>query len=160
MSRLDDYNVKILTLLQTDSARTADEIAAEVGLSPSAVQKRLRQMRADGIIAREVAMLDPQALGGVALFLVSVQLVRTKQNTIEQFRTLMSGTQEVLQCFHVTGSFDFVLLVAAKDTRVYEGFSHRMFTEENHVARFETSVVLRSVKFGFALPLDQLLAAG
>lgn len=158
MSGLDAHNIKILTLLQTDAARTADEIAAEVGLSPSAVQKRLRQLRADGIIAREIAMVDPAAVGGVSLFLVNVQLVSTKHNTIETFRMLMRDTDEVLQCFDITGSFDFCLLVAAKGTKAYESFSNRFFTEENNVARFQTSIVLRSVKYGFALPLEKLLA--
>ncbi len=158
MSGLDDSNIKILTLMQTDASRTADEIAAAVGLSASAVQKRLRQMRADGIIEREVALVSPAAVGGVSLFLVNVQLVSTKHTTIEKFRTLMRDTDEVLQCFDITGSFDFCLLVAAKGTRAYESFSNRFFTEENYVARFQTSIVLRSVKFGFALPLEKLLA--
>ncbi len=158
MGKLDGANVKILSLMQDNAALTADEIAEEVGLSASAVQKRLRQMRADGVIEREVALVAPNVLGGVSLFLVNVQLIHTKHNTIGAFRDLVSGTEEVVQCFHITGAFDFCLLVAAKDTHAYEAFSNRMFTEDNYVARFETSVVLRSVKYGFALPLEQLLA--
>lgn len=157
MSKLDSANIRILSLIQENAALTADEIAEEVGLSASAVQKRLRQMRANGVIEREMAIVSAEALGGVSLFLVNVQLIRTKHNTIGAFRDLMRGTEEVLQCFHITGSFDFCLLVAAKDTHAYEAFSNRMFTEDNFVARFETSVVLRSVKYGYALPLEQLL---
>ncbi|WP_428407023.1 Lrp/AsnC family transcriptional regulator [Hyphococcus sp.] len=158
MGKLDEANIKILSLMQEDAALTADEIAEEVGLSASAVQKRLRQMRADGVIERETAIVSAEALGGVSMFLVNIQLIRTKHDTIGAFRALMRDTEEVLQCFHITGPFDFCVLVAAKDTRAYEGFSNRMFTEENFVARFETSVVLKSVKYGFALPLEQLLA--
>ncbi len=158
MIKMDAPNIKILSLLQVNAVQTAEEIATKVGMSPSAVQKRIRQLRAEGVIEREVAFVAPQAIGGVALFLVNVQLIRTKHNTIEKFRSLIRETPEVTQCFHITGAFDFCLLVAAKDTHAYEVFSNRMFTEENHVARFETSVVLRTVKFGFALPLDQLLS--
>ncbi|MFC2951002.1 Lrp/AsnC family transcriptional regulator [Marinicaulis aureus] len=158
MAKLDEANVQILTLMQQNAALTADEIAEEVGLSASAVQKRLRQMRAGGVIEREAAIVSADALGGVSLFLVNVQLIRTKHNTIGAFRALMGVTEEVVQCFHISGAFDFCLLVAAKDTHGYEAFSNRLFTEDNFVARFETSVVLRSVKYGFALPLEQLLA--
>lgn len=158
MGKLDAANVRILSLMQANAALTAEQIAEEVGLSPSAVQKRVRQMRADKVIEREVALVSPEAVGGLTLFLVNIQLMRAKTNTIDKFRALMRDTQEVLQCFHVTGGFDFSLLVAAKNAKAYEGFSNRMFTEENYVARFETSVVLRSVKYGFALPLDQLLS--
>ncbi len=158
MAKLDEANVQILSLMQQDAALTADEIAEEVGLSASAVQKRLRQMRASGVIEREAAIVSADALGGVSLFLVNVQLIRTKHNTIGSFRALMADTEEVVQCFHISGAFDFCLLVAAKDTHAYEAFSNRLFTEDNFVARFETSVVLRSVKYGFALPLEQLLA--
>lgn len=157
MSKLDSANIKILSLLQENAALTADEIAEAVGLSSSAVQKRLRQMRANGVIERETAILSPDALGGVSLFLANVQLVRTKLETIRAFGALMRETEEVLQCFHITGSFDFSLLIAAANTHAYEAFSNRTFTEKNFVARFETSVVLRPEKYGFALPLEKLL---
>ena len=65
----------------------------------------------------------------------------------------MMRTDEVMQCFHVTGESDFVPLVAARGIDDYEVFSNRFFVEDNHVARFETSVILRSVKYGLELPI-------
>lgn len=158
MKKLDNANIKILSLMQENAAMTADEMAERIGLSASAIQKRLRQLRSNGVIERETAILSADALGGVSLFLVNVQLVQTKHDTIGAFRALMKETDEVLQCFHITGAFDFCLLVAARDTHGYEHFSNRFFTEDNYVARFETSVVLKSVKYGFELPLEHLLS--
>lgn len=150
---IDDFDAKILRIVQADSRRTAADLAAEVGLSPSTVQKRLTRLRQDGVIDREAAILSPKAAGGFMLFVVHIQLTRTKSNSIERFRDLMRETPEVMQCFHVTGESDFVLLVAARSIDDYETFSNRMFIEDNHVARFETNVVLRSVKYGLELPI-------
>jgi len=150
---LDNFDAQILRLVQADCRRPAADIAQDVGLSPSAVQKRLTRLRREGIIDREVAVLSPKAAGNFVLFLVNIQLTRTKANSIDKFRNLMMQTAEVMQCFHVTGESDFVLLVAVRSIDAYEAFSNRLFIEDHCVARFETSVVLRSVKCGLELPL-------
>lgn len=150
---IDEFDAQILRLVQVDCRRSAANLAVDVGLSASAVQKRLTRLRQDGIIDREVAILSPKAAGDFLLFLVNIQLTRTKANSIDKFRNLMMRTAEVMQCFHVTGESDFVLLVAARSIDDYEAFSNRFFIKDNHVARFETSVVLRSVKYGLELPL-------
>jgi Lrp/AsnC family leucine-responsive transcriptional regulator len=150
---IDGFDAHILRLVQADCRRAAADLAAEVGLSPSAVQKRLTRLRQQGIIDREAAILSPKAAGGFMLFVVHIQLARGKGDSIERFRRLMQETPEVMQCFHVTGESDFVLLVAAPNIDDYEAFSNCMFVEENHVARFETNVVLRSVKLGLELPI-------
>jgi Lrp/AsnC family leucine-responsive transcriptional regulator len=150
---MDASDLQILRLLQQDSRRTAESISGEIGLSPSSVQKRLASLRRSGVIDRECAILSPKAAGGFALFVVHIQLTRTKSDSINRFRKLMLQTPEVMQCFHVTGEWDFVLLAATRAIDEYEAFSNRFFTEENCVARFETGVVLRSVKYGLELPL-------
>lgn len=150
---IDKFDAQILRLVQTKCRRPAADLAAEVGLSPSAVQKRLTRLRESGVIAREAAILSPKAAGGFMLFVVHIQLTRAKSNSIERFRQLMQETPEVMQCFHVTGDCDFVLLVAARSIDDYEAFSNQIFIEDNHVARFETNVVLRSAKYGLELPI-------
>lgn len=150
---IDAFDAKILRLVQGDSRRPAADLAREIGLSPSAVQKRLTRLRAEGIIDRDAAIVSPKAAGGFMLFVVHIQLTRVKSNSIERFRRLMLQTPEVMQCFHVTGESDFILLVAARSIDDYEAFSNHMFIEDNYVARFETNVVLRSVKYGLELPI-------
>jgi len=150
---IDEFDAKLLRLVQADSRRPAADLAAEVGLSPSAVQKRLARLRAEGVIDHEAAILSPKVAGGFMLFVVHIQLTRVKSDAIARFRRLMQETEEVMQCFHVTGESDFVLLVAARSIDDYEVFSNRMFVEDNYVARFETNVVLRSVKYGLELPI-------
>ena len=105
------------------------------------------------MIERVAAILSTKASGGFMLFIVHIQLTRTKSNSTEIFRRAIVENPEVMQCFHVTGESDFVLLIATRGIDDYEAFSNRLFTEDNHVARFETSVVLRSLKYGLELPI-------
>jgi Lrp/AsnC family leucine-responsive transcriptional regulator len=148
----DKFDAHLLRLVQS-GMRPAADLAAEVGLSPSAVQKRLARLRSEGVIERVAAILSTKASGGFMLFIVHIQLTRTKSDSTEIFRRAIVENPEVMQCFHVTGESDFVLLIATRGIDDYEAFSNRLFTEDNHVARFETSVVLRSLKYGLELPI-------
>lgn len=153
MVELDNFDLHLLRLVQGDARLTSDRLAAEVGLSPAAVQRRLKRLRDLGVIAATVAVLSPDAVGRPMSFLVEVQLERERGDLLDAFKRQIRGTPEVQQCWYVTGDADFVLVVTARDMADYEAFIRRVFFDNPNIRRFKTAVVMDRVKTGLDLPL-------
>lgn len=154
--KMDPADLKLLATLQENARQTADELADKIGLSPSSVQKRLKRLRAGGVIEREVALLDQQKLGGFMFFMTHLQMVAGRPNALENTKAFARRQPAVLQCFHVTGSADLILLIATRDMSEFEAFSDSFFLRNDDIARYDTNVVIRTVKRGFALPLQEV----
>lgn len=151
---LDDLDHAILRVLQEDSRTIAETIGARVGLSAAAVQRRIKRLRANGVIAREVAVLHPEAVGVGMTFVVAVEMEREQLEVLDAFRKQALGDAAVQQCYYVTGVADFVLIVSCRDLGEFDDFTHRMFFGNGDVRHFTTSVVLDRVKVGLTIPLD------
>ncbi|GAA3473240.1 Lrp/AsnC family transcriptional regulator [Nonomuraea roseola] len=150
---LDDLDRTILDRLQRDARTIAESIAVEVGMSTAAVQRRIKRLRETGVIAREVAVLNPKALGQAMTFIVEVEMEREKSEVLDAFRYQMDADENVQQCYYVTGAYDFVLIVTARDMEDFEGFTQRTFFDNGNVRRFTTSIVMRPIKVGLTLPV-------
>lgn len=153
MSTIDDFDVKLLNLIQADNRRTSEALAEEVGLSPTACQRRLKRLREEGVIAREVAVLDPDKVGRKLTVIVEVILQHGRPDIVDDFKRRMRTLPEVQHCYYVTGASDFVLIVVTEDMKAYEAFIHRVLYASNAIQRFETTVVMDTVKSGMAVPL-------
>ena len=150
---LDRHDREILARYQHDTQVPAKVIADAVGLSAAAVQRRLKRLRAEGVIERELAQLDPKALGLPVTCLVSVDLERERGSDLERFRRKVLAAPEVQQCYYVTGATDFVLVVLAESMEAYEGFTRRALLDDANVRSFTTYVALERVKVGLGIPL-------
>ena len=148
---LDAFDAKLLTLMQRDNRMTAQAMAGDVGLSPAACQKRLKRLRASGVIEAEVAQLAPRAVGIGFMAIVQVRLARDEAVELDRFKQAMHSAVEVLQCYYVTGENNFVLLVALHDTSMYERFSRKYFIEDPGVTHFITNVIMDRVKTNGAI---------
>ncbi len=157
---LDKFDRQILAWVQQDCRVAAETLAAQIGLSATAVQRRLRRLREAGVIEREVAVLDPLALGlGVSVW-VEVQLaVASQQQLVDGFAARMSQVPEVQQCFYVAGPFDFLLLLRCEDTGHFERLSRELFFDQPNIRKFRSTFVLQECKRGAALPLWRPLLA-
>ncbi|WP_425404942.1 Lrp/AsnC family transcriptional regulator [Hwanghaeella sp.] len=153
MSELDDFDVKLLNLVQEDSRRTSEALAGEVGLSATACQRRLKRLREDGVIQREVAVVDPEKVGRKLTVIVEVILQHGRPDIVDEFKRRMRALPEVQHCYYVTGASDFVLIVVTEDIKAYEGFIHRVLYASKSIQRFETTVVMDTVKAGLSVPL-------
>jgi Lrp/AsnC family transcriptional regulator, leucine-responsive regulatory protein len=153
MTDLDRFDRDLLNLVQEDSGQTAESLAAQVALSPSAIQRRLRRMREEGVIAREVAVVDAAKVGRPTFFIASLQLEQERPEHLNQLGAWLQAQPAVQQAFYVTGQADFVLVLTASDTSSYEAFMSRMMTEHPNVKRYTTSVALNVVKRGLAIPI-------
>lgn len=153
---LDRIDKKILALYQHDTRRIAQSIGAEVGLSAAAVQRRLKRMRADGIIRSEIAVLDRAAMGTPITCIVTLSMAASPgpSSYLDRFRRQLAEQAMVQQCYHVTGTSDFVIVVSAASMEGYAAFARTWFEASERVARYETHVVLDHVKVGLSLPAE------
>ena len=152
---MDRIDRKILTLYQTDTRRIAESIGAEVGLSAAAVQRRLKRLRETGAIRAEVAVLDHTMAGVPITCIVTLKMASASSPVahLDLFKRQMQTNPHVQQCYHVTGSSDFVLVVTASTMEEYADFAREWFEANENVARYETHVVLNRTKVGLTVPI-------
>jgi DNA-binding Lrp family transcriptional regulator len=143
---LDRYDRAILRIIQRDNKTPQRVIAEAVSLSAAAVQRRIAAMEAAGVIARNAAIVDPDALSMTITAIVEVYLTDERAHTVDRAKALFRGAAEVQQCFYVTGGTSFVLIVVVPDMRAYEALTRRLFEESELVARYRTLVALDRVK--------------
>jgi Lrp/AsnC family transcriptional regulator, leucine-responsive regulatory protein len=151
---MDKFDAAILNAVQDNNRLTAEQLSGRVGLSPAACQKRLKKLRDNGTIARDISVLAPAAVARGLTMIVEVTLERERAELIDQFKKTMLAAPEVMQCYYVTGSADFILVLTAKDMKDYEDFTRRYFFQQSNVSRFRTNVVMDRVKVGLAMPVE------
>lgn len=154
--KLDQLDLKLLACVQADNQLTADILADKVGLSPSAVARRLRQLRAAKAIAGDVSIVAEQALGHPLSAVIHVQLERHALTEVATFKRLLAASDNVQFCLEISGAFDILLLVVVADMEAFNLFADDMLAGQRAVRRYETSFVKRRLKASLALPLDQL----
>lgn len=143
---MDDKDLEILKLVQSNARLTAEALGYEIGLSPPAVQKRLKKLRETGVIEAEIAVLSPSKLGREMTVIVQVMLERESRMHLDAFKRRMQGAPAVQQCYYATGEADFILVVIAKDIKEYEEFTQEYFFDESNVNKFTSSIVMDRVK--------------
>ncbi len=128
-ARLDDMDRKILAELQEDAAQSLDEIARKVGSSKTPVWNRIRRMKEAGVILRQTALLDAEALGLEACFFV---LIRTSEHEAEwqrRFLQVLRDRPEVLEAHRLAGDIDYILKVRVANARAYDTFYQALISE-------------------------------
>jgi Lrp/AsnC family leucine-responsive transcriptional regulator len=148
---LDDFDHRLLDLLQRDASRTLTALGDAVGLSASAVQRRLGRYRRNGLL-REVAVLDPGALPATTLVAALVTMERDTQRVHAAFRARMRAAPEVQQCYALAGDWDYLVLLAVSSVADYREAAERLFVDEGNVKRYDTRLVFDAVKVGLQLP--------
>jgi Lrp/AsnC family leucine-responsive transcriptional regulator len=153
MQDLDEFDKKLLRLLQQNNRSTADELGKLVGLSASAVQRRLTRLREEKIIEADVSIISPAAAGMGILCVVDVILESGNSKSVDRFKSAMHQCPEVQQCYYVTGTYDFVLMVQVADMQQYEKFSKKNLMDNANVKHFYTHVVMDKVKVGYGVEI-------
>lgn len=156
-SPLDRLDRAILQRLQEDGRETCEAIGEQVGLSASAVLRRIKRLEEVGIIDRTVALLRPEALGLGLVAYVNVRLEKrqdhAKRNPMDEFRASVQGWPEVVECAALTGEMDFLLRLVVQDMRAYSRFMLDTLLRHPAVQDCKTSFVMDRVKSTTALPI-------
>jgi len=153
MTVLDRADLSLLQAVQSNNRLTSEELAGLVNLSPTACQRRLKRLRAKGVIEADVSILSPRAVGRQVTMIVLVSLERERADIVDRFKAAIRNTSEVMIGYYVTGDADFLLIVTARDMEEYEQFTRRFFYENHDIKGFKTMVVMDRVKASFALPI-------
>jgi Lrp/AsnC family transcriptional regulator, leucine-responsive regulatory protein len=150
---VDDFDLKILELVQCDNLMPQREISDRVGLSPPAVARRLQRLRASGIIAKDIAIVDERAVGRPLTIVVEVTTENERLDLIDDMKKRFLNCPQVQQCYYVTGETDFILIMNTRDMDEYTALTRELFFEGGNVKSFRTCVTMEKVKADGPIPL-------
>lgn len=143
---LDQKDKKLLFLLQNDSKKTTKELANELNLSVTAVFERIKKLEKQKVIKNYVALVDKSKLERDFIVLCHVKLVQHKKEYIVQFEKEIMQFPEVMECFHVSGDYDYILKICVKDIQDYREFMVTKLTTLQHIASTQSSFAIKEVK--------------
>ena len=154
MDKIDAFDLKILQIIQENNKITSEVLAKEVGLSSSACQRRINSMRKAGIIQKDVSIIDRNFIGRKITIVVQVLSDKEGIEYDDEFKKTMLKASEVMQCYYVTGDYDYVLIATFKDMEEYEIFTKKYFLNNSNIKRFSSMVVMNRVKENLSVPLN------
>lgn len=143
---IDRLDARILDMLQTDCTLAHARIGEKVGLSGSAVRRRIARLRKSGVIAREIAILSDAAVKGGVTIVVTMAFGQESPSVYAAFKKAMRADPAVLQCYSTSGQFDFVLMVTASSPEDYEDWGQAVLGAHPAIKRFDSFVVWSTVK--------------
>jgi len=135
---LDDLDRRILNTLQVDASQTNAELAALVHVSPPTCLRRVKQLTENGVIERQVAIVDPHKVGARLTAIVEITLDVQAADRMAEFERVVAAEPAVLQCYRVSPGPDFVLVVQVADMPAYHALAHRLFTTHSNVRNVKT----------------------
>jgi|TARA_B100002003_G_C13962877_1_gene466296 DNA-binding Lrp family transcriptional regulator len=151
---LDAIDRKILTALQERARMPNVELARAVGLSPSPCLRRVRALEDGGVIRRYATLVDQSAVGLPVSVFVSVSLERQIESVLEEFEATVKARPEVMECYLMTGTADYLLRIVVSNLEAYERFLKEHLTRISGVNSIQSSFALKQIAYHTALPLD------
>lgn len=150
--RIDELDRKILAELQADASQSLDEIARKVGSSKTPVWNRIRRMKDTGVITRQTAILDAEALGLEACFFVLVRTSEHEADWQRRFLDVLKRRPEVMEAHRLAGDIDYVLKVRVKNARAYDAFYQALISEVK-IHNVTALLSMEEIKSTTVLPL-------
>lgn len=144
---------RILRALQEDGRMTVQAIAEKVGLSASPCLRRIRQLEQAGVISAYSAIVEQKAVGLPVSVFISIKLERQRSRELDRFGDAVRAWPEVMECYLMTGQFDYLLRVVCADLAAYESFLRDKLTQLEGVGSIESSFSLAQIKYSRVLPL-------
>ena len=151
--RLDRTDIGILNQLQQNARITNSELARAVNLSPTPCFNRVRALEKAGLFKQHVTLLNPEALGLSINVFIQVSLEKQIKDALARFEQAISERPEVMECYLMTGDYDYLLRVVASDTADFERIHSKVLTRLPGVARVHSSFALRPVQKSRELPI-------
>ena len=153
MADLDPFERKILRELQRDAGQTTAQIAERVGLSSSPCWRRIDRLERDGFIKHRVAIVDRHKVGLNAHVFAQVKLNAHGRANLDEFADKIRGFSEVMDCYVLMGSVDFMIRVVAEDINAYEKFFFEKLSQLPGIQEITSTVALSEIKATTALPI-------
>ena len=145
---------KILAILQDDASISTAALAERVHMSQSPCWRRVNRLEEEGVIQKRVAVLDRQALGMEVVVFATISLTQTGRQNLLAFETEIERYPEVVECYTMTGIWDYILKIVTRDIRHYEDFVRNTLTATDMIRELHSHMAVTEIKNSTALPLD------
>lgn len=146
MIKLDSIDHQLLNYLQQDAKKTTKELALLLGLSNTAVYERIKKLERQKIITNYVALIDKEKVEKSFMILCQVKLAQHVKNNIIQFEHEVLKLEEVLECYHVSGDYDYILKILVKNMDAYRKFLIEKLTVISGIGSTQSTFVIKEVK--------------
>lgn len=145
-SLLDNVDLQILKLLQGNARITVKEISEKIHLSTTPTHERIKRMESSGVIKQYATLLDPQKIGKGLMVICYVSLKQHSKHAGSKFIKTIMEMNEVIECFNISGEFDFMLKVVAKDMNAYYDFHVNDLSQAENVGHMQSVFVMGIIK--------------
>lgn len=150
---LDDTDIRLLKLLGTDSKVTMKELAAKVNLSPSPVFERVKRLEANGYIKKYIALLDAEKLNFGLIVFCNIKLKQHDKSIGRSFVADIMRLDEVVECYNISGDYDFLLKVYARDMKHYQDFVFNKLGSVKSIGSTHSTFVMSENKNSYNINL-------
>lgn len=153
MLYLDATDKTLLELLQTDSKQTNKALSLSLGLSVTAVYERIRKLEKAGVIQGYVALLDKKKVNRNFVAFCHIKLVQHSQDYVVRFEKQVANLEEVLECYHISGDYDYILKVLVADMQEFRTFMVNKLTKIDHIGSTHSMFMINEVKHSTKIPV-------
>jgi Lrp/AsnC family leucine-responsive transcriptional regulator len=151
--KLDDIDKKILQNLQQDSKKTNKELSNLLHLSVTAIYERIKRLERNKVISRYVALVKPNNVDKSFMVFCQIKLIQHTKEYIIKFEAEVIKLSEVLECYHVSGEYDYILKILVKDMEAYREFMLTKLTNLEHIGSTQSTFIITPVKSTTAIEL-------
>lgn len=154
IDHLDATDRRILKMLQFDGKATIKEMANQLNMTNTPVFERVKKLERDGFIKQYTAILDRQKIGLQMVVFCTVSLKVHHADFLERFEQEVTCLEEVVECYHIAGMFDYLLKVVVKDMDVYRQFVSKKLAALENIGKVQSSFVMTEIRYSTALPIS------
>ena len=154
---LSRQDINILSILQSDASKTSTEVADIVGMSQSPCWRRINRIEQAGLVQKKVALLNRQALGMDLVVFATVNLTTSGRQNLVEFESSVRNFDEVVECYTMTGIWDYMLKIIVKDIRNYESFVRDRLLALPMIRELHSHIAVTEIKNTTELPLKTQL---
>ncbi|GAA3787776.1 Lrp/AsnC family transcriptional regulator [Corallibacter vietnamensis] len=147
----DDIDKKLLHLLQQDSKQTNKELSLKLNLSVTAVYERIKKLEREGVINKYVALIKKEKIDKSFIVFCHIKLIQHSHEYVVKFEKDVTNLEEVVECFHISGDYDYLLKVIVSDMEAFREFMVNKLTSINHIGSTHSMFVINEVKHTTAI---------
>ena len=146
MLKIDETDVKLLALLQSDCKKTTAAYAQQLHLSTTAVYERIKRLEKSGVVANYVALIDRQKVDKAYTVLCHIKLMQHIKEFVLKFEREVLKLDEVVECYHISGDYDYILKIHVSNMEAYREFMVTKLTAISNIGSTQSSFVINEVK--------------
>jgi len=142
----DDIDKKLLHFLQEDSKQTNKELSNKLNLSVTAVYERIKKLEREGVISKYVTLIDKKSVDKAFVTFCSIKLIQHSKDYVIKFEKEVAKLEEVLECYHISGDYDYLLKVIVADMDEFREFMVKKLTTISHIGSTQSAFMINEVK--------------